>query len=97
MDDPLFPDWQRTTILTIAGFIVAFSLFSLYAAAVQWAGLPSNLVVLLYFLLVLVVVPALAVRAFMLAWQGRSPGLAAVLTAIPAVILLLRTVLVGGM
>jgi len=96
MNDPHFPDWQRTTILAVAGFIVAFSLFSLYAAAVQWTGLPSNLVVILYFLLVLVVVPALAVRAFVLAWQGRSPGLAAVLTAIPTAILLLRAALAGG-
>jgi hypothetical protein len=91
-----FPEWQRMTILAVAGFIVALGLFSLRSAVANWTDFPSNQVVLLYFFVVLIVVPFLAVWGFLLAWQGRSPGQAAILTAIPAAILLLRAHFVGG-
>src|SRR5690606_6313604 len=91
-----FPEWQRMTILVVAGLIVALSFFSLWSAAAQWTDLPSNPIVLLYFFVMLVVVPVLAASAFALAWQGRNAAVATVLTAIPAVILLLRAYFIGG-
>jgi len=92
-----FPEWQRLSVLAISSLIVVLSLFSIYSAAANWTSLPSNLIVTLYFFVMLVVVPLLAARAFLLAWQERQPGLAMTLTAIPAAILLLRTALVGGL
>ncbi|HEX5777878.1 MAG TPA: hypothetical protein VFY21_03470 [Xanthobacteraceae bacterium] len=94
---PGLPDWYRAVILLVAGLIVAYGIYALYAAATGWSALPSNLIVILYFLLVLIVAPALAAWAFALAWQDRNLQLATILTAIPAAILLLRAVFVGGL
>lgn len=90
------PVLVRFAVLGVAGAIIAFSLFSLYSAATQWTSLPTNPIVFLYFFVVLVVVPVLALRAFLLAWGNERLTLAAVLTAIPAAILLARTFLIGG-
>lgn len=91
-----FPEWQRLTVLTVAGVIVAFSLFSIWSAASNWTSLPENPLVLAYFFVVLVLVPVLAAFAFAFAWQERKSGAAIALTAIPAVILLLRAYFIGG-
>lgn len=89
-------DLSRLLVLTLAGIVIAFGIFSLYTAATTWTSLPANPVVILYFLIMLVVLPSLAVWAFMLAWQRRNPRRAAVLVAIPAAIMLLRALLLGG-
>jgi hypothetical protein len=93
---PQFPEWLRLLVLTAAGIVIALGLFSLYTAATQWTSLPTNPVVILYFFIMLIVLPALAVWAFLLAWQRRKPRLAAVLVAIPVAIMLLRALLIGG-
>jgi hypothetical protein len=91
-----FPEWQRLTVLAVASLIVVLSLFSIYTAATNWTSLPSNPVVALYFFVTLIVAPALAGWALMLAWQEREPRLAMILTAIPVAILILRAIFVGG-
>ncbi len=91
-----FPEWQRMTILTLAGFIVAFSLFSIWSAAATWTSIPTNPIALGYFFVVLILVPVLAAWSFLFAWQGRDRSAAVVLVAIPAAILLLRTYVIGG-
>jgi hypothetical protein len=93
---PQFPEWLRLLVFSVAGVVIAIGLFSLYTAATRWTSLPDNPVVVLYFLIMLVVLPLLAVWAFILTWQVRSPRLAVVLAAIPAVLMLLRALLVGG-
>lgn len=93
---PGLPEWYRAAILVAAGFLVAWGIYSLYMAAAGWGALPSNPIAILYFLLVLVVAPALAAWAFVLAWQDRDLQLATILTAIPAAILLLRAAFLGG-
>ena len=93
---PPFPEWLRLLVFTIAGIVIAIGLFSLYTAATQWTSLPGNPVVILYFLVMLVVLPLLAVWAIVLTWQARNPRLAVVLAAIPAVLMLLRALLIGG-
>jgi hypothetical protein len=92
-----FPEWQRLTLLAVASLIVVLSLFSMYTAAMNWTSLPSNLIVVLYFFVTLIVVPVLAAWAFALAWQEREPRLALTLTAVPAAILLLRAIFIGGL
>jgi hypothetical protein len=92
-----FPgDWQRAAILIVSALIVLYSLFSIYSAATTWTSLPNNPVVMLYFGVVLVLVPLLAARAFATAWFRGDTRTALILTAIPAVILLLRAYFVGG-
>jgi membrane protein YdbS with pleckstrin-like domain len=91
-----FPEWQRLTVLAVTSLIIVLSLFSIYSAAANWTSLPSNMVVALYFFVMLVVVPLLAIRAFIFAFQEREPRLAMTLTAIPAAILIVRAVFVGG-
>jgi hypothetical protein len=93
---PQFPEWLRLLVFTVAGIVIAIGLFSLYTAATRWTSLPANPVVVLYFLVMLIVLPLLAVWAFVLTWQERNPRLAVVLAAIPAVLLLLRALLIGG-
>ena len=93
---PGLPEWYRATILFVAGFLVAYGIYALYTAATGWSALPANPIAILYFLLVLVVAPALAAWAFVLAWQDRELQLATILTAIPAAILLLRAAFLGG-
>jgi len=89
-------DVLRFAVLAVAGIVLGFGLFSLYSAAATWTSLPSDPVVVLYFAIVLIVLPLLALWAFILAWQGQRLTFAAVLAAIPAAILLVRAVLVGG-
>lgn len=91
-----FPEWQRLTVLAVASLIVVLSLFSIYSAAVNWTSLPSNPLVAIYFFVMLVVVPALAGWAFMLAWQERGPRQATILISIAAGVILLRSAFVGG-
>lgn len=91
-----FPEWLRLLVFTVSGIVIAIGLFSLYSAATQWTSLPSNPVVVLYFLVMLIVLPLLAAWAFALTWQARNPRLAVVLAAIPAVLMLLRALLIGG-
>ena len=91
-----FPEWLRLLVFTIAGIVIAIGLLSLYTAATQWTSLPGNPVVVLYFLVMLVVLPLLAVWAIVLTWQARNPRLAVALAAIPAVLMLLRALLIGG-
>ena len=93
---PQFPEWLRLLVFAGSATVIAIGLFSLYTAATQWTSLPSNPVVVLYFLVMLLVLPLLAVWAFVLTWQERNPRLAVVLAAIPAVLLLLRALLIGG-
>ena len=90
-------DLLRFAVLAVAGVMLAFGLFSLYSAATQWTSLPANPVVFLYFAVVLLVLPLLALWAFVLAWCNERLTLAAILAAIPAVITLLRIVLLGGL
>ena len=94
---PGVPEWYRAAILAAAGFLAAWGIYSLYVAATGWSAWPSNPIAILYFLLVLVVAPALAAWAFVLAWQDRDLQLATILTAIPAAILLLRAFFIGGL
>ena len=94
---PGLPEWYRAVILLVAGLIVAYGIYALYSAATGWSALPSNPIAILYFLLVLVVAPALAAWAFALAWQDRNLQLATILTAIPGAILLLRAFFIGGL
>jgi hypothetical protein len=89
-------DVLRMALLAIAALVLAYGLFLLYSAAVTWTSLPTNPIVFLYFFIVLVVAPLLAARALILAWQGTNLRLAAILTAIPAAILLVRAALLGG-
>jgi hypothetical protein len=89
------PDLLRLAVFGVAAFVIGFSLFSLYSA-MQWTSLPTNPIVILYFTVVLIVVPLLALRAIMLAWANERLTLAAVLAGISAAILILRTILVGG-
>jgi hypothetical protein len=91
-----FPEWLRLLVFTVAGMVIGLGLFSLYTAATQWTSLPANPVVILYFLVTLIVVPALAIWAIVLTWQSRNPRLAVILTATPVAILLLRALLIGG-
>jgi hypothetical protein len=91
-----FADWQRTAILIVSAAIVVYSLFSIYSAATTWTGLPENPVVMLYFGIVLILVPLLAARAFATLWFGGDFRSAVILTAIPAIILILRADFVGG-
>jgi hypothetical protein len=93
---PQFPEWLRLLVFSVAGVVIAIGLFSLYTAATQWTSLPANPVVVLYFLVTLVVLPLLAVWAIVLTWQARNPRLAVALAAIPAVLMLLRALLIGG-
>jgi hypothetical protein len=95
-NSPQFPEWLRLLIFTVAGLVIALGLFSLYTAATRWTSLPDNPIVILYFFIMLIVLPLLAVWAFVLTWQERNPRLAAVLAAIPATLLLLRALLIGG-
>jgi hypothetical protein len=90
------PDLVRLAVLGVAGAVIALSLYSLFSAATQWTSLPTNPIVILYFTVVLIVVPLLAVRAIMLAWANERLTTAAVLAAISAGILILRAMLVGG-
>ena len=90
------PELLRFAVLGVAGVVIAFGLFSLYSAATQWTSLPTNPVVILYFAVLLIVVPLLALGAFLLAWRNERLTLAAILAAIPAVILIARAALVGG-
>ena len=90
-------DLLRLLVLTAAAIVIALGLFSLYTAATQWTSLPTNPVVILYFFVMLIVLPALAVWAFVLAWQRRNSRRAAALVAIPAAIMLLRALLIGGL
>jgi hypothetical protein len=92
----LFADWQRAAILTVSALIVLYSLFSIYSAATTWTSLPDNPVAMLYFGVILVLVPLLAARAFVTAWFGGDFRTAVILTAIPAVILLLRAYFIGS-
>jgi hypothetical protein len=92
----LTKDLLRIAVLAMAALVLAYGLFLLYSAATAWTSLPTNPIVILYFLLVLVVAPLLAARALILAWQGKNLRLAAILTAIPAAILFLRVALLGG-
>jgi hypothetical protein len=89
------PELVRFAVLGAAAVVIGLSLFSLYTAT-QWTSLPTNPVVILYFVVVLIVVPLLALGAFLLAWRNERLTLAAILAAIPAVILIARAVLVGG-
>jgi hypothetical protein len=91
-----FPEWLRLLVFTVAGMVIGLWLFSLYTAATQWTSLPANPVVILYFLVTLIVVPALAIWAIILTWQSRNPRLSVILTATPVAILLLRALLIGG-
>jgi hypothetical protein len=91
-----FPEWLRLLVFTVAGMVIGLGLFSLYTAATQWTSLPANPVVILYFLVTLIVVPALAIWAIILTWQSRNPRLSVILTATPVAILLLRALLIGG-
>jgi hypothetical protein len=91
-----FPEWLRLLVFTVAGMVIGLGLFSLYTAATQWTSLPAHPVVSLYFLVTLIVVPALAIWAIILTWQSRNPRLAVILTATPVAILLLRALLIGG-
>ena len=91
-----FPEWLRLLVFTVAGIVIALGLFALYTAATQWTSLPTNPAVILYFLVTLIVVPALAIWAIVLTWQSRTPRLAVILTTIPVAILLLRALLIGG-
>lgn len=89
------PVLLRFAVLGVAGVVIAFSLFSLYSTT-QWASLPTNPVVILYFTVVLIVVPLLALRAFLLAWRNERLTLAAILAGVPAAILIARAALIGG-
>lgn len=93
----LFTDWQRTAVLIVSASIVVYSLFSIYVAATTWTGIPQNPVVMLYFGVVLVLVPLLAARAFATAWFAGDIRTATILTAIPSIILLLRAYFFGGL
>jgi hypothetical protein len=90
------PEWYRAVIMIASGFLAVWGVYAIYKAATGWSAWPSNLFVILYFLLVLVVAPALAAAAFALAWQNRNLQLATILTAIPAAVLLLRAAFLGG-
>ena len=89
------PDLVRLAVFCVAAIVIGFSLFSLYSAT-QWTSLPTNPIVILYFLVVLVVVPLLALRAILLAWANQRLTVAAVLAGISAAILILRAILLGG-
>jgi hypothetical protein len=92
-----FPEWQRLVVLAVTALIITLSAFSIYTAATNWTSLPTNPVVGLYFFVMLIAVPVMAAGAFMLAFQQREQRRAMILTAIPAAILILRAVFVGGL
>jgi hypothetical protein len=92
-----FADWQRTIVLVVSAAIVLYSLFSIFTAATTWTSLPTNPVAMLYFGVILVLVPLMAARAFATIWLGGETRTGIILTAIPAVILLLRAWFIGGL
>ncbi len=89
------PELLRFAVIGVAAIVIAFSLFSIYSAT-MWTSLPTNPVVILYFVVVLIVVPLLAVGALLLAWRNERLTLSLILAAIPAAILIARAMLVGG-